>query len=74
MGNDIFNNFYEGYAFWQDGSWISAGSGFYNESGVYIKENEKEKYLNVEHMISEKLKMNQLILDTDYFAQISGKD
>ncbi len=74
LGNDIFNNFYEGYAFWQDGSWISAGSGFYNESGVYIKENEKEKYLNVEHMISEKLKMNQLILDTDYFAQISGKD
>lgn len=74
LGNDIFDSAYEGYAFWQDGSWISAEDAFYSGSGTYIGEQEEEYRQNMEHMISEKLKMNQLILETDYFDQALRKN
>ena len=59
LGNDAFDDSYEGYAFWQDGSWISSGSGFYSTSGTYVGEKNEEQCLKMDHLISEKLRINQ---------------
>ncbi len=69
LGNDVFDRSYEGYAFWQDGSWISGTDSFYSTSGTYGGEGKEEQYRNMDALITEKLKVNQLLMDTDYFAQ-----
>ena len=69
LGNDVFDRSYEGYAYWQDGSWISGTDSFYSTSGTYGGEGKEEQYRNMDALITEKLKVNQLLMDTDYFAQ-----
>ncbi len=71
MGNDAFDNDYEGYVYWQDGSWIMPEGSFYSSESEYTKEIEEEKRQKMDQLVSEKLKINQLILETDYFRSIS---
>lgn len=74
IGNDVFDEAYEGYAYWQDGSWISSDGAFYSDTGEVTGDATEEQLAEMQTLISEKLKINQLLLDTDYFTQISEKD
>ncbi len=68
-GNDVFDPDYEGYAYWQDGSWIRSDGAYYSESGEVKGTMSNDEMKEMREMISEKLKVNQLILETDYFRQ-----
>ena len=68
-GNDAFDPDYEGYAYWQDGSWIRSDGAYYSESGEVKGNMSNDEMKEMREMISEKLKVNQLILETDYFRQ-----
>ena len=68
-GNDVFDPDYEGYAYWQDGSWIRSDGAYYSESGEVKGTMSNDEMKVMREMISEKLKVNQLILETDYFRQ-----
>ena len=74
IGNDAFDDIYEGYAYWQDGSWISSEGAFYSSTGETVGDVSTELSSQMQSMISEKLKINQLMLDTDYFSQIKEND
>lgn len=74
IGNDVFDDDYEGYAYWQDGSWISSEGAYYSSIGEMVGDVSTELSSQMQSMISEKLKINQLMLDTDYFAQIKEND
>lgn len=74
IGNDIFDDGYEGYAYWQDGSWISSDGAFYSDTGEGIGKVSEDQALQMHNLISEKLEVNQLILDTDYFVQLEEND
>ncbi len=74
IGNDIFDQAYQGYAYWQDGSFIIPEGAFYSSEGSYIGEIEDKKKEEMEKLVSEKLKVNQLVLDTDYFSRIIGEE
>lgn len=69
IGNDVFDNNYEGYAYWQDGSWICSDGAFYSDTDTTIRNVTMDQLVQMQNLISEKLKINQLMLDTDYFAQ-----
>lgn len=73
LGNDAFDDLYEGYAYWQDGSWISDEGAFYNSEGIYKGDISAKKRQEMGRIVDEKLKINQLIFDTDYFKQIENK-
>lgn len=72
MGDDMFDDTYEGYAYWQDGSWINLDGAFYSDTGETVGSINKDYMAAIQEMISEKIKINQLVLDTDYFSQIEG--
>lgn len=67
IGNDIFDTDYEGYAYWQDGSWIGSDGAFYSDTGEVIGAVTEEQMSDMQALISEKLKINQMLLDTNYF-------
>lgn len=71
IGNDVFNDDYKGYVYWQDGSWILPEGSFYSSESEYVGEIEGEERRRMDELVTEKLKINQLILDTDYFRVIS---
>lgn len=70
IGNDVFDDAYAGYAYWQDGSWINMNGAFYSDTGKTVGSINKDYMATIQEMISEKIKINQLVLDTDYFSQI----
>ena len=74
IGNDIFDETYQGYAYWQDGSYIISEGAFYGSKGSYIGEIEDKKKEEMEKLVSEKLKINQLVLETDYFRDFEKRN
>lgn len=69
LGNDMFDENYEGYAYWQDGSWITSDGAFYSETNERKGNVDAEKAAKIQAEVSEKLKINQLLLETDYFRK-----
>jgi len=69
IGRDIFDNSYSGYAFWQDGSWITLDQAFYSDERNAVKGIDPQMQKKMKGLIKEKLKINQLILDTDYYSK-----
>lgn len=67
LGRDIFDEDYDGYAFWQDGSWIDANGAFYSSTAETVGSVSDEKNKKMQQLIKEKLKINQMIYDIDYF-------
>lgn len=70
IGNDMFDSGYEGYAYWQDGSWICSDGAFYSDTGERKGNMNAESMKRIQETISEKMKINQLILETDYFRDL----
>ncbi len=74
IGNDVFDTNYQGYAYWQDGSYICSDGAYYSESGVKIGNMESEAISKIQKEISEKMKINQLVLETDYFRDFEKRN
>ncbi len=69
IGSDMFNEDYEGYAYWQDGSFITSDGAFYGDTGERTGDMNADEVSKLRTEISEKLHVNQLILDTDFFRE-----
>ncbi len=69
IGNDMFDEDYEGYAYWQDGSFITSDGAFYGDTGERTGDMNADEVSKLRTEISEKLRVNQLILDTDFFRE-----
>lgn len=70
IGNDMFDSDYEGYAYWQDGSWICSDGAFYSDTGDRKGNMDAEATKKMQKTIFEKMKINQLVLETDYFRDL----
>ena len=75
IGHDAFDESYEGYALFSDGSWISGmtaydasvGKCLYREEGIpQVTQQMQEK---MSDLSEEFTTINNLILETDYYAQ-----
>lgn len=73
IGRDAFDPDYEGYALFSNGSWV-CGDVAYNASKgkyLYLSENaqaDPEKNARMAQIVSEFVRINNLILATDYYA------
>ena len=75
IGHDAFNENYEGYALFSDGSWISGETAYDASSGKYLYRVEgippvtKQIQEKMSDLSEEFTTINNLILETDYYAQ-----
>lgn len=73
-GNDIFNADYEGYAYWPDKSWITSNGSFYANAGGLQGDMDSEKVMEMNRIIDRKIRINKLILDTNYFVSLTREN
>lgn len=67
IGQDIFDEAYEGYAYCADGSWIS-GDCYYHEGKLICGSMEQEQIDEMNRKVMDKITVNDLILHTDYYV------
>ena len=67
VGNDIFDENYEGYVYCADGSWIS-GNCYYHDGKLVYGSLEQEKIDEMNSKVMDSITVNDLILQTDYYA------
>ena len=75
MGHDAFDDRYEGYALFSDGSWIAGGAAY--DAGtkkmIYRAENAAPAAKKFREQMSDRVEefvaINNLILDTDYYKE-----
>lgn len=70
IGSDLFDPDYEGYAYWHDGSWICEDGAFYSDTGERKGSIDAKESGQLQEVISEKMRVNQLVLETDYFRYL----
>ena len=75
IGNDAFDETYEGYALFADGSWI-AGNAAYDAGKkqiLYLSEDAPKVTVQfrqkMESLVEEYTRINNLILETDYYEE-----
>lgn len=66
IGNDIFNENYEGYAYFSDGSWLCGDSYYYQGQLVYGTIDETG-ISDMNRKVMEAITVNDSILNTDYW-------
>ena len=73
IGQDAFDPGYEGYALFPNGSWVSNGIAWSSLSGLMVLKDGIEvtdEYLaRMNHMVTEYVRINNLILQSDYYAE-----
>ncbi len=74
IGQDAFSDSYEGYALFPDGSWICDGVAYSAESGEVLilqegKNADQQRLEAMANAVNEFVYINNLILETDYYAQ-----
>ena len=75
IGHDAFDENYEGYALFSDGSWISGETAYDASSGKYLYREEripavtKQMQEKMSDLSEEFTAINNLILETDYYRQ-----
>lgn len=69
IGKNILSDDYEGYVFFKDYSWYDGDTYYKNGQIVQGPDVSKEYIDKMNQKISESLKFNKYILDTDYFAK-----
>jgi len=74
IGRDAFDDSYDGFVPFADGSWISGDVAFDSDTGevLYLEENvqvEEEFLAEMSDEVSEFVYINNLILETDYYEE-----
>jgi len=75
MGHDAFDDRYEGYALFSDGSWITGGAAWdaSQKKLLYLEEDARPVDREYQEAMSDRVedfvRINNLILDTDYYGQ-----
>lgn len=68
VGNDIFNDKYDGIAYFSDGSWITKDVYFYDGKIVY-GEMSDDNISKINNIVMEKINANDNILKSDYYRE-----
>jgi len=69
LGNDAFDPNYEGYAFYSNYTWYDGE--IFND-GTLDYANDKIKKMN--QLVQERIEINNLVLESDYFSYLEKKD
>ena len=70
MGNDAFDDRYEGYALFSDGSWISGNTAYDAARKSVLGESANDTLRQtMAQRVEDFVRINNLILDTDYYGQ-----
>lgn len=67
VGQDIFDEGYEGYAYCADGSWIS-GDSYYHDGRLIYGSMGQEEIEEMNRMVGNRIMVNDRMLQTDYYA------
>ena len=68
LGNDIFDDSYEGYAYWPDGSYITAKGRYFADEDVREGSMSEEEIQAMNKLVTERIQINDDILDSDYYG------
>lgn len=74
IGQDAFDPSYEGYALFSNGSWVCGDVAYNASKGKYLyldegAQEDPEKNIRMAQLVSEFVRINNLILETDYYAK-----